>query len=106
MADEAIQIALRTKTPIFELRAQLAVARVRLALDGDAAKGDIEAALERASAILEQTGARSYKPFIIEERARLASASGDSGTAKRLRGEAIGLWNEMGAAGHAERLAS
>ena len=43
---------------------------------------------------------------MLEERARLARAMGDSAEADRFIAEAIDLCNEMGATGHAERLAS
>jgi class 3 adenylate cyclase/tetratricopeptide (TPR) repeat protein len=106
MAEEAVQITLRTKTPTFELRARLAVARVRLALDPVAAQEEIEVALERCSAILVKSGARSFEPFILEERSRLAAELGDSRTAAQLEREASALFRELGATGHAERLAS
>jgi hypothetical protein len=104
-AFRAVEIALRRETPIFELRAQLAVARVLRALDRGAASGEIEAALERSTAILEKTGARSYEPFIHEERAGLAQVLGDGGRYERELREAYRRFAHMGATGHAERLA-
>ncbi len=44
-------------------------------------------------------------PFILEERARLASLRGDPGAHQRELREAHRLYTEMGATGHSERLA-
>jgi hypothetical protein len=91
--------------PIAEVRAHLARARVLLALDGAAARGEIEASLDRALALVCSTGARSYEPQIHVERARLLDILSDSvGRLQWLR-EAHHLFTEMGATGHAERLA-
>jgi ATP/maltotriose-dependent transcriptional regulator MalT len=103
--DLAVQTTQRTETPIFELHARIVRARVLTTLDGASASGDVEAELERSDTLLRSTGARSYAPFILEERARLATALEDSATAERLNGEALRLYREMGATGHAERLA-
>ena len=45
-------------------------------------------------------------PWIVEVRAELAAALGDSDENTRLLGEALALYREIGAHGHAERLAS
>jgi predicted ATPase/class 3 adenylate cyclase len=105
-ADEAIQIALRMQSLVGEIRAQLARARVSRALDGVAALRDIESALDRAEALVRRTGARSYEPQILVERARLASLLSDSTQHIRYLTEAHRLFSEMGATGHAERTAN
>ncbi len=68
------------------------------ALDGLASQAAIEACLTRAEALIDETGARAQTPFVIEERGRLA------GSAPLLR-EAQRIFEAMGAAGHAARLA-
>jgi adenylate cyclase len=105
-AEEAVRVAQRSETPIFELHAHLACARVLLALDGAAAKDAVEAALERALALMRSTGARSYEPQIYVERARLAGIVSDTATAQRWAREAHRLFTAMGATGHANRIAS
>jgi ATP/maltotriose-dependent transcriptional regulator MalT len=104
-ADEAVRVAQRTETPIFELHAHLAYARVLLALDGAAAKDEVEAALERALALMHSTRARSYEPQIYVERARLAGILSDAATAQHWGRAAHRLFTAMGATGHAQRLA-
>jgi class 3 adenylate cyclase len=92
-------------TWVFELRAHLARSRVLRSLDGTQARTDIEASLARAEILLEKSGARAFAPFIVEERARLCAVLGDvSGAARHLR-EAQRLFAELGATGHAERVA-
>jgi tetratricopeptide (TPR) repeat protein len=105
-ADEAVRVAQRSETPIFELHAHLACARVLLALDGAAAKDAVEAALERALALMRSTGARSYEPQIYVERARLAHLLSDAATAQHWQREAHRLFTAMGATGHASRIES
>jgi adenylate cyclase len=104
-ADEAVRVAERLGTRMYEQHALLAKARVLLALDGAKAAREIEATLERASALLRSTGARSYEPEILEARARLAGAHTDAATCERLLREAARIYAELGATGHAARLA-
>ena len=101
-----MRVAQRTETPIFESHAQLVRARVLTVLSGSAGvtRREIGAALDRAEALLRETGARSCEPEVLEGRARLADAAGDPASAEQLRREAHRLYTEMGATGHAERL--
>ena len=72
---------------------------------GLASAGPIEAALARAVERIEEFGARAFLPQIHEERAELARLGGNEPARTReLRG-AHRLYSEMGATGHAERLA-
>ena len=73
--------------------------------EGAAASGEIQAALKEAQALVEETGSRSQEPFIHEELAKLARLTGDDATYQRDLREAHRLFTEMGATGHAERLA-
>jgi adenylate cyclase len=88
----------------WELRAHLSRSRVLRALDGADAQGEIEATLERAQQLLEQSGARVFAPFIIEERARLLEVLGDAEGAVQALREAQRAFAEVEATGHVERL--
>ena len=88
-----------------EIHAHLAVARVLLGSAGTAARAEIARALARALELSRETGAKAYEPMIHVELAELARQSGDQeGHARELR-EAHRLFSEIGASGHAERLA-
>ena len=65
-----------------------------------------EAHLARADAWLAETGARAFEPQILEALAELARAAGEGDAHDRLRCEALHLYREMGATGHAKRLAA
>ncbi len=103
--DEAIAVARRRGTKYFECVANLTCARVLLRTEGPAASADIQAALKEAQTLVEETGGRSQEPFIHEELAELARITGDETTRNHELREAHRLFTEMGATGHAERLA-
>ena len=105
VAGEAIEVALRNQMPVLEVRGQLACARVLRAIDGMTGKEGIETALDRAQALVESTGAASYAPQILVERAALAGLLSDADERLRWLREAHRLFSEMGATGHAERVA-
>jgi hypothetical protein len=105
LAEEAIELALRMEMPVAEVHAQLARGRVLLEQAGADARTEIEASLDRASDLVRSTGARSYEPQILVERARLASLLADSAGRQQWLREAHRLFVEMGATGHAERVA-
>jgi hypothetical protein len=65
----------------------------------------IEASLSRAEDLVRETGARLLLPSLYEERAGLARALQRPSDAERHLREAHRLYTEMGATGHAERLA-
>jgi len=92
------------ETWVFELRAHLSRSRVLRALDGADARAEIEASLARADLLLDWSGARAFAPFIVEERARLASVLGDEKGAADLLRQARGLFADVEATGHVERL--
>jgi len=104
-AKEALAVAQRQGNRRFEVPAHLALARVLLRSEGAKAKGGIEAALARALAMVEESGARVHEPFIRVELAELARLTGDAEAHRRELREAHRLFAEMGAAGHAARLA-
>jgi len=84
---------------------RLSLARVLRGADGLAAQQEIEAALDRALELIEETDSRVFVPQVHEERAALAQLLGDDATRQRELREAHRLYTEMGATGHAERLA-
>jgi class 3 adenylate cyclase/tetratricopeptide (TPR) repeat protein len=88
-----------------ECRVQIALARVLIA-EGATDTAAIDAALIRAQALVAETKARVYLPFIAEVRAELARARGDAAGAVHLLADAHRLFTEMGATGHTERLAT
>ena len=90
---------------VFELRANLSRSRVLRALDGPDARAEIEASLARADLLLDWSGAQAFAPFIVEERARLAAVLGDEEGASNLLRQAQGLFGEVEATGHVERIA-
>jgi hypothetical protein len=55
--------------------------------------------------LIERTGATNLTPFVLVERARLAELSGDTVKRDQLLREAHRLFTEMGATGHAQKLA-
>jgi hypothetical protein len=103
-ASEALRLAEQRGTRTLEIEAQLAVARARCA-EGVSARPAVEAALERALALIRETGARGFEPQVYLERATLARLSGDEIARDRELREALRLFVEMDATGHAERIA-
>jgi adenylate cyclase len=103
-AEAGVAAGARTGARVFEQEAQRALARVLLRQEGAAAGAAIRAALDRAEALIRETGAKNYQPFIHLERAELARLEGDARTRVRELREAHRLFVEMGATGQAERI--
>jgi class 3 adenylate cyclase/tetratricopeptide (TPR) repeat protein len=104
-ADEAIRVAQAGGFLAFEIEAQLAIARTLLAGEGTAARSAIEQALSRGLELVKETGASGLEPPLVEVRARLCRRLGDERAYRRdLRG-AQRLYVEIGATGHARRIA-
>lgn len=104
-AVQAIAIGRQRHTPVFELQAQLALARVLLRTAGAAEEDAIRTALAAALALVRSTGAASYEPLVRVALAELARHTGDEAARQRELGAAHRLFTELGAAGHAERVA-
>jgi len=102
-AREAVEIARRRSTPMFECRALLVLARVLLAA-GPASIDEASEALTSALEIVERTGARGYEPFLRVELARLAELRGDTADGAKQLADAQRLFRENGATDHAERI--
>jgi adenylate cyclase len=104
-AQEAIRSSQQRGTRVYECCGYLARARVLLKARGAAARAEIEAALANCLSLIEETGVRCYEPCVHEERARLAQLLGDTSSGERGLRDAQRLYVEIGAGGHAERLA-
>jgi tetratricopeptide (TPR) repeat protein len=104
-ASEAIALARRLGTRWKEIPAHLARSRALRAHRGSDVRESVTAALRTAEDLVKETGARVYLPFVWEERAALAAGLGDKAARERDLREAQRLFAEMGATGHAERLA-
>jgi adenylate cyclase len=105
LADAALADARQGGARLFEMDALLTRARALLRLEGPSSAAEVERALAQASGLIDETGARSRAPVVHELSAELARLRGDLTTRERELREARRLFTEMGAAGHAERLA-
>ena len=104
-ADEAIALAQRIGTPVFEAEGWISRARALLASRRADARPDVEAALARVESLIKETGACSLQPLVHEQRATVAKLTGDAEACTRELREAHRLYTEIGATGHAERVA-
>jgi tetratricopeptide (TPR) repeat protein len=86
------------------VEAHHAHARVLIATSAERDADEIIRLLDRAAEIADRCGGKVYEPAIHESRAALARALGRPGEAERELREALRLYAEMGASGHAERL--
>jgi class 3 adenylate cyclase/tetratricopeptide (TPR) repeat protein len=104
LAEKALSEACRHRDLSSECFARLVHARVLLSAEGEAERSAAATALGRALALVEETGAKCYEPFIRVERARLARLSGDGAACRQEIGLARRLFTEMGAGALAGRL--
>jgi adenylate cyclase len=104
-AEQGIRRAQERGQLYFEALNHLAQARALLRARGAEARDEIERALDRALALVEETGGRSIEPQLLEERARLANLLGDAEACERGLRDAQSLYAKIGAGGHTERLA-
>jgi adenylate cyclase len=94
-AAEAVTVARQQQARVVECLALLTRAQILRATGGSV--NDISADLDPALALVPETGALTYEPFIREEFGRLRSDRAE------LR-EALRLYSAIGATGHARRL--
>jgi adenylate cyclase len=85
--------------------AHLTLARVLLAAGDPGLHDEAQSTVESAEALCHETGMRVDLPPLLEVRAALAERRGDPQEVRRRLREAHHLYTEMGATGHAERLA-
>jgi class 3 adenylate cyclase len=99
--EEAIDVAARRGTRLYEMEPHLVLARVLIRTGAADGRGDIESKLAAAWHLAEETGAKGYLPFIRLERAELARLTGDGAARQRELDEAHRLFTAMGATAHA-----
>ena len=105
LAAEAIGIAQRRGTRFWEIEVRFGCARIELESGGDGSQ-TVEEHLERAIVLIDETGGEVLRPAVSEVRARLAARLGDrDAQAEHLR-VARTLYQELGADGHVQRLAT
>jgi hypothetical protein len=104
-AREAISVLREYGNRIFEWAAYLSLARALLSPEHAPEPDEAGAALSAMKTSLEATETVSYEPFWREARAELARLRDDDAARERELREAHRLYVEMGATGHAERLA-
>lgn len=106
LAAEGLEVARAQGHLLHEANASIALARVLLGSAGVDERSEIEAALARALEIADETGARVLEPLVHVELAELARQGGDTDGQKRELRLAHSQFTEIGATGHAERLAA
>ncbi len=104
-AEEAIELSRRSERLQYEAAAHGVLARALLRSDGAAAREAAEASLERAAALIEQSGAQLLAPSLSEWRAELAGVLGDDAAREALLREAREGYEAVGAPNHAARVA-
>jgi tetratricopeptide (TPR) repeat protein len=104
-AERAVALCQQRHARGLEPFALLSFARVLLSSQDVGAERDIRRALDAAHELAERSGNRSFQPLIHVEDAALARLLQDSPTRFRELREAHRLFIEIGATGHAERLA-
>jgi tetratricopeptide (TPR) repeat protein len=105
LALEAVARASSQGARIHECQAQIALARALCTGQRPDRADAVRAALDRARDLAESTGARFFEPQIHEVSAEFARELGNETHYERDLREAHRLYTEMGATGHAERLA-
>jgi adenylate cyclase len=106
LAQEGLENARARELRFLEPTGGLLLARVLLSSAGTEAREEIEATLARALEVVRETGAKAYEPQIHTELAELARRLGDEEGCERALRTAHRLFTEIGATGHAERLAA
>jgi len=106
LADEALALARERGSVHGEIPALDARARVLLARGDAGDAGEVETLVERMAALAEDSGFRLYLPQAVELRADLAALRGDPAARERHLRAAQRLYAEIGATGHAARLAN
>jgi adenylate cyclase len=105
LVEQGLEIAHANGHRANEIQANLALARVLLGSAGLAARQEIEAALARALELVRDTEAKASEPLVHVELAELARQCGDEEGRERELRQALRVAEEIGATGHAERLA-
>jgi class 3 adenylate cyclase/tetratricopeptide (TPR) repeat protein len=105
IAEEAVAVSTARQLRHSGAQAYIALALALCASEGRKARSAVEGALSQAAELVEETGALGVAPWIPEARAELARVLGDSLARDHHLREAHRLYTEIGATGHARRLA-
>jgi hypothetical protein len=105
LAEEAVGVARGAGTTVVEQSSLLSLARVLLRREVAEAWVTAATAIEQGLALADQTGLVVLVPQFLVERAELARLRGDESERLDHLREAHRLFVEMGATGHAERVA-
>ncbi len=100
VGEEAVESARNRRTPMFEIRARLYLARALMRIDLARAEQVLKEALE----LIETSDARGYEPFIREELARTYHRGGDDAQCTRETEAARRLFEHNGAPTQFERV--
>jgi adenylate cyclase len=106
LADEALAVADRIGAVLDGIIARRTLARVLLAGEGATAARAIEEALDGAERLIEQTGALSFRPLVLLERAALAELRRDVQLQQECLRRANEAFTRMGATGRARATAA
>ena len=101
----AVEKTKKSGARLFEAEARLTLATVLLRTGAASAREQVEAELARAEVLIDATGSAIRRPSVHEVRAEAAELEGDADARRRHLREAHRLFTEMGATGHAERVA-
>jgi tetratricopeptide (TPR) repeat protein len=105
VSDAAIDVGRKRSTPVLGMPAYPTRACILRSMKGASAREEIANVLREAAALIDETGAEGWRPFVHEELGALAELSGDAAGRERELREAHRLFIEMGATGHAARVA-
>ena len=104
-AQTAVTVVHTQHSRCAEIKANLALAHTQLRRADPQALARVEQALVRAQELIDETGARLYRPEVHECRAYLARLRGDAPVVRHELDAARRLYAEMGATAQVERLA-
>jgi tetratricopeptide (TPR) repeat protein len=104
IAEEALRITSAGGYGTYAVLAHMALARALLAEEGHLSAADIERTLAEANRLIEAHDIGGFRPQLRELEANLARREGRDDDAARLLTEALRLYRDVGATGHAARL--
>lgn len=104
IAQQAASLARQMGARATECHAQLALVAALRHGGGKETRAESREAVARARELVRETEAEIFLPFILEEEARLLQVEGSQAAFEDKLLEAHGLFTEMGATGHAERI--
>jgi len=105
-AGQTAQARCRKETLFWELQARIALAGILLRRGRREDQPRIAKTLDLADELIEKTGGKVMKPFVIKRHAEFARLKGDDAGHQRLLQEAYDLFISIEAHGFAERLAA